>query len=71
MNAFAKNLKKARQVKGWTQAKAAAKIGIAHHNLAAYEEERSSPTPEVFAKIARGFGITHVSFADNPDFKIN
>lgn len=71
MTPFAQNLKKVRQHKGWTQAKTAGKIGIKRHNLSAYEEGRSTPTPEVFAKIARVFGITDIAFADNSEFKLN
>jgi transcriptional regulator with XRE-family HTH domain len=71
MHTFAGNLKKAREAKGWTQAKAATKIGIKHHNLSAYEEGRSTPCPITFAKIARGFGITDIGFADNKDFKLS
>jgi transcriptional regulator with XRE-family HTH domain len=54
-----------------TQAKAAAKIGIKRHNLSAYEEGRSTPDPQTFAQIARAFGIDHVGFADEKDFKMN
>jgi len=70
MHPFANNLRKARDSKGWTQAKAAIEIGITHHNLSAYEEGRSTPNPKTFAKIARGFGITDMGFADNKDFKL-
>lgn len=70
MSPFAQNLKKARQHKGWTQAKAAAKIGIPRHNIGAYEEGRATPPLDVFVKIARAFDIADVSFADSPDFKL-
>lgn len=71
MKTFAINLRRARSSKGWTQAKAAEKIGIAHHNLGAYEEGRSTPSPKIFAQIARGFGIVDIGFADDKNFKLS
>jgi hypothetical protein len=45
------------------------KIGIALRDLSAYEDGGSTSTPEIFAKIARSFGITNIGFANNKDFK--
>jgi len=68
---FGKNLKKARESKGWTQSKTALKTGVHRHNIGAYEENRANPSLEAFVKICKGFGIKDISFADDPNFKLN
>ena len=70
MNHFAQNLKRVRQEKGWSQAKAAIKLDIPKHNIGAYEEGRATPPLLVFVKIMRTLGITDLSFVDN-EYKMN
>lgn len=54
---FSKNIKQARTNKGWSQEKAANKLGIKQKTYAKYEEGRSYPPPELLKIIIEYFGI--------------
>lgn len=54
---FSDNLKAVRKEKGWTQKQAAENLGIAKHNLAAYEEGRAKPRYETMEKIISVYEI--------------
>jgi transcriptional regulator with XRE-family HTH domain len=57
MRPLSKNLKKARAVKGWSQQRAAQKIGIKQKRYAKYEEDRAEPNTELLKIILEYFGI--------------
>jgi transcriptional regulator with XRE-family HTH domain len=67
--AFARNLRKARHVKKWSQDKAADLLGINRSSYSSYEEGRAFPRPQVLPTIAHVLEITNIlSFLENPDF---
>jgi transcriptional regulator with XRE-family HTH domain len=57
MKPLSKNLKKARNQKGWSQERTAQKLGIKQKTYAKYEEGRSYPKPELLKIILEYFGI--------------
>jgi transcriptional regulator with XRE-family HTH domain len=54
---FAKNLRKARVIKRWSQYEAAKRIGIKRSTLGAYEEDRSTPHIDDLDGILSVYGI--------------
>lgn len=56
--AFAENLKKLREEKGYSQAELAEKVGIAQSMIAQYERYMKVPTIIVAVDIARVLGTT-------------
>jgi transcriptional regulator with XRE-family HTH domain len=54
---FAKNLRKVRSIKGWTQEEAAKRMGIKRSTLGAYEEDRSTPHIDDLDSILSVYGI--------------
>ena len=71
MTIFSKNLRRVRDGKGWTQGRAAKKIGVKRATYAAYEEGRSLPRALVFVKLMRVYDIIDLSFVDSEEFKMN
>lgn len=56
--AIGENIKKTRESKGLSQAKAAELCGISKDMWVKYEHGKASPTAEPIAKMARGLGIS-------------
>jgi transcriptional regulator with XRE-family HTH domain len=67
---FSENLKKARNLKGWSQEQAAAKIGIKRARLGSYEEGRADPPNKILTLIVETFGVQDdvYGFINNRDF---
>lgn len=66
---FGKNLKKMRERNGWTQAKAAAEIGVGRPAYGAWEEGRSFPSQIDLVRVAKTYRITDlVGFIENEHF---
>jgi transcriptional regulator with XRE-family HTH domain len=57
MRPLSTNLRKARKEKGWSQQRAAQKIGIKQKTYAKYEEDRAEPNTELLKIILEYFGI--------------
>ena len=66
---FAKNIKRARNKRKWSQQEAADKIGIKRSTLGAYEEGRATPQFENLIVICDVYAVTDVyQFLTNADY---
>jgi len=54
---FALNLKKHRQVRGWSQAKLAEKVGISTHYIGMLETRAKFPSSEMIQKLSFSLGV--------------
>lgn len=64
------NLRKERKKYNLTQKQAAKSLGIALHNLQAYEEGRAEPSVQTMLAIADFYSIKNISeFIGNPDYQ--
>lgn len=67
---FAKNLKRARELKGWSQGDASAVARITRPSWGAYEESRAFPSAERLSAIAEVLNVEDdlYGFINNADF---
>lgn len=69
---FSKNLKQAREGKGWKQEGTAKAIGVTRQAYGAWEEGRSFPTEGDLITVAKIFGISDlIGFISNDKFDIH
>lgn len=57
MRPLANNIREARKNKGWSQERAAQKLGIKRPAYAKYEEDRAQPKADMLRIIMEHFGI--------------
>ena len=58
MNGFPESLKACRQLRHWSQEKAAVQCGISYGTFRRYETGRREPSLSILCAMADGFGVT-------------